>query len=277
MPKELSDKALEAKRATQREKRYAAQQRQMQRQREKQLAKLNDSTYIEAQKNKQRISAEKQRQKSIEKQLAKKSCPDAIAKQKEKQLLAQEKAKVAAKRSQIKQIEKQKELQKSVVHQGLSHSKPGKVQKKPQRTAVLKPKKAIKSQGLKGRSATVQERHLSNRLGALGCICCRNKGWYTEAMNNQEGQSFISMHHVEGRVKRWAHAKQLPLCHFHHQVEPPKDAPADLFPFHGNGKKHWEKVNGTQEALLKQVYDMISEPRPWLVEEELTASEFLEA
>ncbi len=290
MPSNISDEQLAEKRAKQyekqREKQYASQQRQMQRQREKQQARLNDNNYLEAQKEKQRLSAERQAKRQFEKQQAKLNCAKTQAKQQEKAIKAQEKAQASAWRSQLKQQEKQKALRQDADYQAKEHAKRLQQQAAQQKKSIkkqleklsqekssahnkdntaLKPKrKAIKSRGLKGRTPNVQERYLANKLGSLGCICCRNQGWYTEAMNNQEGQAFISMHHVEGRVKPWAHAKQLPLCHFHHQVEPPSDAPVELFPIHGNSKKAWEKVNGTQEALLKQVYEMINETRPWL-------------
>jgi len=112
---------------------------------------------------------------------------------------------------------------------------------------------------------------LEKKLGDIGCICCLNKGWYSSAMRDCEGQRFISMHHVEGRTQSWAHAKQLPLCQFHHQTPPPADAPSDLFPLHGNAISVWEKINGKQQDLLKQVYAMIGEERPWINEEKLTA------
>lgn len=269
MARQLSEEALEAKRIKQREKQYATQQRQIQRQREKQQEKRNDTAYIEEQKEKQRLRAEKQWIKQREKQQALLNCPKAIAIQKEKQLSAQKKAQEqarhSAKRSLIKQLAKKKILQKSDDYKAQQYQKilSQALSQKSKPTTARK-QAPIKSKGLKGRTLTMQERYLTNKLAALGCICCRNQGWYTEAMNNQEGQTFISMHHVEGRVKPWAHAKQLPLCQWHHQIEPPTDAPLELFPLHGNSKKSWEKTNGTQEALLEQVYEMINEPRPWL-------------
>jgi hypothetical protein len=134
-------------------------------------------------------------------------------------------------------------------------------------TSIKKPSKPMSSKGLMGRSRTAEEKRLEKKLANIGCICCLNKGWYSSAMRESEGQSFISMHHVEGRTKPWAHAKQLPLCQYHHQVPPPSDAPSELFPLHGGAVPVWEKINGSQDNLLIQVYEMIDEERPWLEEE----------
>lgn len=127
--------------------------------------------------------------------------------------------------------------------------------------------KILVSKGLKGRPRTVEEKRLEKKLGDIGCICCLNKGWYNSAMQASEGQRFISMHHVSGRTKPWAHARQRPLCQFHHQTPAPSGAPSDLFPLHGGSISAWEKVNGTQEDLLIQVYLLIDEDRPWIADD----------
>jgi len=144
------------------------------------------------------------------------------------------------------------------------------IQKRREKAAVVKvkdlPRKKIKSRGTKGRSRTAEEKRLEALIGNLGCICCLNKGWYTCDMQEREGQRFISMHHVDGRTKPWAHAKQLPLCMYHHDTPAPPYAPAELFPIHRSSKKCWGKVNGTEEELLVQVYEMINEKMPWVDE-----------
>ncbi|MBD3610631.1 MAG: recombination enhancement function protein [Gammaproteobacteria bacterium] len=138
---------------------------------------------------------------------------------------------------------------------------------KPKRQASkLSNKTPLKSKGMKGRSRTAEEKLLESKIAAIGCICCLNQGWYTSAMQAEEHQRYISLHHVDGRTKPWCHAKQLPLCQHHHDTVPGAGAPETLFPIHGGGRQRWEAVNGTEEALLKQVYDMIGEKRPWLDE-----------
>lgn len=237
-------------------KQREAAERQQQRQRDRQQERLTDPEYRQAQLDKAKAKQEEQRAKARLKPIKtirkKSSKPVDVEAQRAKQL-------ATAQRQQQKQRDKQKaqlddpEYQK---HKKLSPST-----------------KPIKSKGLKGRARTAEEKRLEALLARIGCICCKNKGWYTEAMNNQEGQHFISMHHVDGRTKPWSHAKQLPLCQYHHDTPAPSHAPEELFPLHGTGRKLWEKVNGSQAELLQQVYDMVGETQPWLqaepIDEEL--------
>ncbi len=44
----------------------------------------------------------------------------------------------------------------------------------------------------------------------------------------------------------------------------PSHAPDELTPIHRGNKKEWVAFNGTEDELLKQVYDIIEEDRPWL-------------
>ncbi|MDH5217280.1 MAG: Ref family protein, partial [Gammaproteobacteria bacterium] len=118
--------------------------------------------------------------------------------------------------------------------------------------------------GIKGRNPTALEKILANKIGDIGCICCLNKKWYTSDMAEQESTKFVSLHHIEGRTKEWAHAKVLPLCAYHHDTSAPSHAPKELTPIHRGNKKEWIELNGTEDELLKQVYEMIDEDRPWL-------------
>lgn len=220
-------------------KRLLQQQKSQQRQREKQLNRRNDPAYQQEQREKQLASQQRQQDKQRQKQ----NDPEYQAQQKAKKLQALEK-------SRLKAVN--------------SAKKPSQI-----KSSTIKPikSKPIKSKGLKGRTHTAEEKRLANKLADIGCICCLNQGWTQSHEHVHTGQHFISLHHVEGRIKQWAHAKVLPLCHFHHQSPAPEDAPKELFPLHGNAKPIWEKVNGTQTALLKQVYAMIGELRPWLKNE----------
>jgi hypothetical protein len=214
----------------------AAQQRKLEKQLAIQKDRLNDSAYIEKQKSKKYAAKLRQSERQRERLKEKIASPDYLKSQKVKQKKALVKGSgVSAKKS-------------------------------------LKPStKKISSKGLKGRARTAEEKRLEKELADIGCICCLNKGWYNSAMQVSEGQRFISMHHVAGRTQPWAHAKQLPLCHFHHQTPAPDEAPADLFPLHGGSISAWEKINGTQEDLLKQVYLLIGECRPWITEDTLNS------
>lgn len=244
----LTKKDFEKKLAKQR----LAQQRQIAKRLEKQQERLNDSAYIEEQKAKQHAAKMRQVQRQQEKLKEKLQDPDYLIQQKLKRQKALEKQKLK-KKSTFKSKPASKEFQLKVV-------------------PIKKATKPIASKGLKGRSRTAEEKRLEKKLADIGCICCLNKGWYSSAMREDEGQHFISMHHVQGRTQPWAHAKQLPLCQFHHQIPPPAEAPSDLFPLHGSAISVWEKVNGKQQDLLIQVYAMIDEERPWVIEEELASS-----
>ena len=207
----------------------AAQERKLAKQLVIQKERLNDVVYIEKQKSKQYAAQLRQSQRQREKLKEKLASPNYIHSQK-----------IKPKRSLAR-----------------SHEIPTKQAMKPNA-------KRIASKGLKGRVRTAEEKRLENKLADIGCICCLNKGWYNSAMRATEGQRFISMHHVAGRTQKWAHAKQLPLCEFHHQTPAPIDAPSELFPLHGGSISSWEKTNGTQDDLLKQAYLLIGEDRPWI-------------
>lgn len=215
----------------------AAQQRKLEKQLAIQKDRLTDRVYIEKQKSKQYAAKLRQSDRQRERLKDKLASPEYLESQKIKQKKARAKgAETSAKKA-------------------------------------LKPStKKISSKGLKGRTRTSEEKRLETKLADMGCICCLNKGWYNSAMQVSEGQRFISMHHVAGRTQPWAHAKQLPLCQFHHQTPRPENAPVDLFPLHGGSIAAWEKINGTQENLLKQVYLLIDEERPWITQDSLSPS-----
>ena len=218
----------------QQEKQQAAQLKTQQRAFEKMKARLDDPTYLEAQQLKQRETQKKAFEKQRARQQIKEASPE-YKKQKINQATA----------LQDKVIKKSLE-NKSII------------------SIDIKKTKAIKSKGLKGRNPTALEKILANKIGDIGCICCLNKKWYTSDMAEQESTKFVSLHHVEGRTKEWAHAKVLPLCAYHHDTPAPSHAPEELTPIHRGNKKEWIELNGTEEELLKQVYEMIDENRPWL-------------
>lgn len=222
-------------------KQRASQQRQRERQRQRQLEKMNDPDEIEKRFAKQRAAQARQTQRQLERQQEKLNDP-----------VFQE--------QQLAKKREQAEKQRARLIANASKKKPK------LKSLTSKVRKPIKSKGMKGRARTSEEKRLEDKLAQLGCICCYNKGWYTDSQRQTEHIKYISMHHVDGRTKPWCHAKQLPLCEYHHQVDPDfASAPKELFPIHGSiGKAEWEKVNGTQDSLLEQCYEMIGEAMPWL-------------
>lgn len=123
-------------------------------------------------------------------------------------------------------------------------------------------KKKVKSRGMKGRAPTAEEKYYLEKIGALSCISCLLMGKETYP---------ITPHHTDGRTKKWAHAKCLPLCAHHHDV--PLDVASRIIfplmiPFHAKGsfggKASFEAVFGTQDELLQKVYVLIGEKMPWL-------------
>ena len=221
-----------------------ARQRLIEKQKEKQAS----PEYQKAQQEKQQAYQLKSQQRAFEKKKAQLADPIYRKEQQEKHY-----------KTQIKAFAKQRERQQ------VKEASP---EYKVQKIKLIKSKpinsKPIKSKGLKGRNPIVIEKTLANKIGDIGCICCINKKWYTSDMAEQESTKFVSLHHVEGRTKEWAHAKVLPLCAYHHDTPAPSNAPVELTPIHRGNKKEWVELNGSEEELLKQVYELIEENRPWL-------------
>lgn len=241
------------------EKKIAQANAARQRQLEKQKAKLASPEYHKTQQEKQHASQLKTQQRAFEKMKARLDDLEYLKAQQEKQRETQLKA-FEKQRAKQQVKETSPEYKKQIIKEVNAKASKDKASKK------LKPIKvnAIKSQGLKGRNPTALEKILGNKIGDIGCICCLNKKWYTSEMQEQESTKFVSLHHVEGRTKEWAHAKVLPLCAYHHDIPAPSHAPEELTPIHRGNKRQWIEFNGTEEELLKQVYDMIEEDRPWL-------------
>lgn len=232
----------------------AARQRQFDKQKEKQASPEYQKTLQE----KQQASQLKSQQRALEKKKAQLDDPIYKKEQQEKQYQTQMKSfEKQRERQQVKEASPEYKVQK------LKTIKSKAVNSKPAKSSSIKPSQ-VKSRGLKGRNPTALEKILANKIGDIGCICCLNKKWYTSDMAEQESTKFVSLHHVEGRTKEWAHAKVLPLCAYHHDTPAPSHAPAELTPIHRGNKKEWVELNGTEEELLKQIYEMIDEEMPWL-------------
>lgn len=240
----------------------AARQRQL----DKQKEKLASPEYQKAQQKKQQVSQIKSQQRVFEKMKARLDDPVYLEAEQQKQHETKMKAfEKQRARQQIKEASPEYKIQK--INQASTLQ--DKVRKKAfENKSVIsidvKKTKTVKSKGLKGRALTALEKKLGNKIGDIGCICCLNKKWYSSDMAEQESTKFVSLHHVEGRTKKWAHAKVLPLCAYHHDTPAPSHAPEELTPIHRGNKKEWIELNGTEGELLKQVYEMIDEDRPWL-------------
>lgn len=89
---------------------------------------------------------------------------------------------------------------------------------------------------------TKAERAHQNRVSELGCIACRIDGIIN---------TWVSIHHVDGRTKKGAHMKVLGLCDRHHQTGG-EEAPA-IHPF----KARFEAKYGTQAELLKMTDELL--------------------
>lgn len=103
---------------------------------------------------------------------------------------------------------------------------------------------------MRGRAPTKEEKEFMDRICQLGCIVCRNNGYYTPQ---------VSPHHMDGKTKEGAHFKVIPLCGKHHQ-EPDNHKPARWVSRHGgkgNGKAAFEKAYGKEEDLLYQCKELI--------------------
>jgi len=96
----------------------------------------------------------------------------------------------------------------------------------------------------KGRKPTKTEQEWLDKITDLGCCVCRNEfSSYTPACP----------HHIDGKTKPGAHFKTIPLCAAHHQTG------GSGMAFHATGKKTWESLYGTQNALLEQTKMLINE------------------
>jgi hypothetical protein len=215
---------------------YERQQARFQKQRERQLARLADPK-LQAETKAKALAAQERQQEKLEAKLA---SPE----YKQQQL---EKAKLYHQKAMAKRIEKAKSPPPN----------------KRNKVVSLKPsQKKVKTKGLKGRTPTALETRIQNRVGGLGCICCLIAGYYTTADQADESVKYVSLHHIDGRTKPFAHAKVLPLCGKHHNVAREQGDPELLFPIHG-ASKAWINAFGTEMEVLEKVYQMIGEEFPW--------------
>tara|TARA_R110002020_G_scaffold363669_4_gene575970 strand:- start:1927 stop:2265 length:339 start_codon:yes stop_codon:yes gene_type:complete len=95
---------------------------------------------------------------------------------------------------------------------------------------------------LKGRKPTGPEADRMADVAELGCIVCFNQGI----------RNLAEIHHIDGKTKKGAHLKVLPLCYEHHRKGNDKE-PISRHPY----KKRFETAYGTEEKLLEQVDELL--------------------
>tara|TARA_B110000908_G_scaffold34724_1_gene41632 strand:- start:571 stop:867 length:297 start_codon:yes stop_codon:yes gene_type:complete len=96
-------------------------------------------------------------------------------------------------------------------------------------------------------NTTKKEKAYHNDVASLGCIAC-----YLDGNMNSE----VSIHHCDGRTKKGAHMKVLPLCAGHHQDGTGNDK--TMIPIHPY-KKRFETRYGLQSELMEIVNRMLNE------------------
>jgi hypothetical protein len=84
-----------------------------------------------------------------------------------------------------------------------------------------------------------------DKVAQLGCIACIKDGYRNP---------LVSIHHIDGRTKKGAHMKVLPLCAGHHQDGTGNDK--NMIAVHPY-KARFEEAYGKQEELLTKVMKMI--------------------
>ena len=105
---------------------------------------------------------------------------------------------------------------------------------------------------MKGRKPTAEEQRYMNKVGELGCIVCR--------LFHDVYDSPASIHHCEGRTKKGAHFKILPLCAKHHQM--PSNT-GEWATRHGGGKHcgkyAFEEAYRPESELMEIVERLVSD------------------
>ncbi|NLZ11647.1 MAG: recombinase [Alcaligenaceae bacterium] len=112
---------------------------------------------------------------------------------------------------------------------------------------------------MKGRTATLAQKHYHSLLADLGCIACRKDG-----IRNTP----VSIHHIDGRTKPGAHWLVLPLCSGHHQDGTGAPGLIAIHPW----KTRFEARYGAQRDLLKECIQLLIEQGHVLPGEALVAA-----
>lgn len=98
---------------------------------------------------------------------------------------------------------------------------------------------------MKGRPATDAQKRFHDLLcREIGCIACRLDGCIN---------TYVSVHHIDGRTKPAAHWLVLPLCAGHHQDGTGAPGLIAIHPW----KSRFERRYGTQRTLLSMCLDLL--------------------
>ena len=87
-----------------------------------------------------------------------------------------------------------------------------------------------------------ERKYWDNLSEQVGCIVCRNLG-----LTNH----YVSIHHIDGRTKKGAHKRCLPLCYPHHQGK------EGIHPY----KRRWTNLHGTEAELQDQCARILAEEK----------------
>ena len=98
---------------------------------------------------------------------------------------------------------------------------------------------------MKGKTPTKAEKLFHDRIAQIGCIACRKDGRFNPV---------VSIHHIDGRTKKGAHMKVLPLCAGHHQQGTGATGVIAVHPY----KAQFEGIYGKQIDLLELCKNIIN-------------------
>lgn len=90
---------------------------------------------------------------------------------------------------------------------------------------------------------TKADKALWDRVASLGCIACRKDGIIN---------TWVSIHHCDGRTKPGAHRRVLALCAPHHQTG--GEAAPSIHPW----KAQFEAKYGTQSQLMAETQRLLA-------------------
>lgn len=95
---------------------------------------------------------------------------------------------------------------------------------------------------------TKSEKAYHDKVASLGCLPCKQDGFLN---------TYVSIHHCQGRTRPRAHMQVLGLCAGHHQDGTNQNAPHMLaiHPF----KRQWEQVYGTQQELMDETNRLLKQ------------------
>lgn len=98
--------------------------------------------------------------------------------------------------------------------------------------------------GMRGRKPNKEEQEYLSRVADVGCIVC---------LLTEEVFTPPEIHHIDGKTKKDAHFKAIPLCHYHHREGSDNEAYTSRHPY----KVRFEERYGTEQYLLEKTKELI--------------------